>query len=168
MQWRLPLVMTRMSAMRPKHFAAGKDIFIEKPLCLSSDCEEVCNQYMASVRSLSVDIRFTRFPDARYNGCRPPSPMMPGGNGSLLGRPAGPMEFKILSHAGLAVSAAGKTVVCDPWLVGSTYWRSWWNYPPPSPELLASLKPDCIYITHIHWDHFTGPRSEGLGRIFRL
>ncbi|MGI9308781.1 MAG: MBL fold metallo-hydrolase [Gammaproteobacteria bacterium] len=67
------------------------------------------------------------------------------------------MKYQILSHAGLAVSAGDKTVICDPWLIGSTYWRSWFNYPPPAPELIDSLKPDCIYLTHIHWDHFAGP-----------
>lgn len=67
------------------------------------------------------------------------------------------MEFQILSHAGLAVTGAGKQLICDPWLIGSTYWRSWWNYPPVSPELVASLKPDFIYLTHVHWDHFQGP-----------
>jgi len=67
------------------------------------------------------------------------------------------MRFQILSHAGLAISGSGATLVCDPWLVGSCYWRSWWNYPPVSPDLIASLKPDFIYLTHIHWDHFHGP-----------
>jgi len=67
------------------------------------------------------------------------------------------MRFRILSHAGLEVQGAGKTLVFDPWLLGSTYWRSWWNYPPVSRELIASLKPDFIYITHVHWDHFQGP-----------
>lgn len=67
------------------------------------------------------------------------------------------MRFQILSHAGLLVEAAGKSLVCDPWLVGSTYWRSWWNYPPVSRELVRSLRPDFIYLTHVHWDHFTGP-----------
>ncbi|MHA4847805.1 MBL fold metallo-hydrolase [Flavitalea antarctica] len=68
------------------------------------------------------------------------------------------MEFKILSHAGLLVTAnSGKTLVCDPWLIGSSYWRSWWNYPPVSKTLVDSLKPDYIYLTHIHWDHFHGP-----------
>jgi UDP-MurNAc hydroxylase len=66
------------------------------------------------------------------------------------------MQFRILSHAGLEVSHAGKTLICDPWVVGSTHWRSWWNYPPVSRELVASLKPDYIYLTHIHWDHFQG------------
>jgi UDP-MurNAc hydroxylase len=64
------------------------------------------------------------------------------------------MYFQTLSHAGLRVVAAGKELVCDPWLVGSTYWRSWWNYPPVPEELVASLKPDFIYLTHLHWDHF--------------
>lgn len=67
------------------------------------------------------------------------------------------MEFKILSHAGLLVkNKPGKSLVCDPWLVGSSYWRSWWNYPPVSKELINSLQPDFIYLTHIHWDHFHG------------
>jgi hypothetical protein len=67
------------------------------------------------------------------------------------------MEFQILSHAGLLVkNKPGKSLICDPWLVGSSYWRSWWNYPPVSPALVNSLQPDFIYLTHIHWDHFHG------------
>jgi UDP-MurNAc hydroxylase len=66
------------------------------------------------------------------------------------------MYFQTLSHAGLRVVASGKELVCDPWLVGSTYWRSWWNYPPVPKELVESLKPDFIYLTHLHWDHFQG------------
>ena len=64
------------------------------------------------------------------------------------------MYFQTLSHAGLRVVASGKELVCDPWLAGSTYWRSWWNYPPVPKELVESLKPDFIYLTHLHWDHF--------------
>lgn len=64
------------------------------------------------------------------------------------------MFFRILSHAGMEVRAASKTLLFDPWLIGSTYWRSWWNYPPVSRELIESLRPDFIYLTHIHWDHF--------------
>lgn len=64
------------------------------------------------------------------------------------------MEFQTLSHAGLRVSAGGKELICDPWLVGSTYWRSWWNYPPVPRALVDTLRPDFIYLTHLHWDHF--------------
>ncbi len=31
-----------------------------------------------------------------------------------------------------------------------------WNYPPVSKDLINSLQPDFIYLTHIHWDHFHG------------
>ncbi len=65
-------------------------------------------------------------------------------------------SFRILSHAGLLVTGAGKRLVFDPWINGSAYWRSWWNYPPVDPGLAASLRPDFIYLTHIHWDHFHG------------
>lgn len=64
------------------------------------------------------------------------------------------MKFQVLSHAGLRVCAGGKELICDPWLVGSVYWRSWWNYPPVPKALVESLKPDFIYLTHLHWDHF--------------
>jgi UDP-MurNAc hydroxylase len=74
------------------------------------------------------------------------------------------MKFQILSHAGLLVSDESKTLVCDPWIVGSTYWRSWWNYPPVSPELLASIRPDYVYLTHVHWDHFHGPSLKRFDR----
>lgn len=65
--------------------------------------------------------------------------------------------FQILSHAGLLVKGGGKSLIFDPWLVGSCYWRSWWNYPPVPRPLIDSLRPDFIYLTHIHWDHFHGP-----------
>lgn len=67
------------------------------------------------------------------------------------------MKFTVLSHAGLAVDCNDTQLVCDPWLVGSTYWRSWWNYPPVAASTMRSLRPDCVYLTHIHWDHFQGP-----------
>jgi UDP-MurNAc hydroxylase len=74
------------------------------------------------------------------------------------------MKFTILSHAGLLVEHAGVRVVCDPWLLGSCYWRSWWNFPEPDPELTADLRADFIYLTHLHWDHFHGP---SLKRLFK-
>ena len=73
------------------------------------------------------------------------------------------MKFTILSHAGLLVEHAGVRVVCDPWLVGSCYWRSWWNFPEPDPGLIADLRADFVYLTHLHWDHFHGP---SLRRLF--
>ena len=67
------------------------------------------------------------------------------------------MEFTVISHAGLSVESGDVSLLMDPWLIGSCYWRSWWNLPEPSPELVESLAPTHIYLTHLHWDHFHGP-----------
>lgn len=47
-------------------------------------------------------------------------------------------------------------LLVDPWLIGSCYWRSWWNYPPVKKMDDEVLNPDVIYITHVHWDHWHG------------
>lgn len=67
------------------------------------------------------------------------------------------MRFQILSHAGMMVEESGVSLLFDPWLIGSCYWRSWWNFPEPDRTLVTSLKPNYIYLTHLHWDHFHGP-----------
>ena len=73
------------------------------------------------------------------------------------------MRFRILGHACLEVTSNSKQLLCDPWLVGSAYWRSWWNYPPVPDGLVDTLKPDFVYLTHMHWDHFHGPTLRRLG-----
>lgn len=50
----------------------------------------------------------------------------------------------------------------DPWLIGSCYWRSWWNYPPVDKTSVQNIKVDAIYITHVHWDHWHGPSLKKL------
>lgn len=72
------------------------------------------------------------------------------------------MKFTILSHAGLLVEHNDKRVVCDPWLLGSCYWRSWWNFPEPPRQLISDLSADYIYLTHLHWDHFHGASLKKL------
>lgn len=73
------------------------------------------------------------------------------------------MKFRILGHACLEVEAGGMRLICDPWLAGSAYWRSWWNFPPVPDALLDGLAPDVIYLSHLHWDHFHGPTLRRLG-----
>jgi UDP-MurNAc hydroxylase len=72
------------------------------------------------------------------------------------------MKITVLSHAGLCLEHNGVKVVSDPWLVGSCYWRSWWNFPEPPNALIENLQPDYIYLTHLHWDHFHGPSLKKL------
>lgn len=67
------------------------------------------------------------------------------------------MKLQTLSHAGLRINVEGHELLCDPWVTGSCYWRSWWNYPPVPKDLVATLNPDFIYLTHLHWDHFQAP-----------
>ena len=74
------------------------------------------------------------------------------------------MKFTVLSHAGLHVEHNGVSIVVDPWLIGSCYWRSWWNYPEPDRSLIDNLKPDYIYLTHLHWDHCHGPSLRQFDR----
>ncbi len=74
------------------------------------------------------------------------------------------MKFEILSHASLHVEHNGKSVLIDPWLRGSAYWRSWWNFPPVDHARIETLTPDFIYLTHIHWDHFHGPSLKAFSR----
>jgi UDP-MurNAc hydroxylase len=78
------------------------------------------------------------------------------------------MEFEILSHAGLRIEHDGVNLIVDPWLVGSAYWRSWWNYPPVDMARARALHADFIYLTHIHWDHFHGPSLRALGKDVQI
>lgn len=65
--------------------------------------------------------------------------------------------IKIHSHACLEVQSKSTKLLVDPWLLGSCYWRSWWNYPPSNEINFNDINPDFIYITHVHWDHWHGP-----------
>ena len=71
-------------------------------------------------------------------------------------------NFKVLSHASALVSHNGSSIIMDPWLIGSCYWRSWWNYPPVPRSRVNDLEVDAIYITHVHWDHWHGPSLKRL------
>ena len=74
------------------------------------------------------------------------------------------MRFQVISHAGLLIENQSTSLMCDPWILGSCYWRSWWNYPPVSEALVDALNPEFIYLTHMHWDHFHGDSLRKLGK----
>tara|TARA_B100000886_G_scaffold42576_1_gene26115 strand:- start:764 stop:2218 length:1455 start_codon:yes stop_codon:yes gene_type:complete len=72
-------------------------------------------------------------------------------------------------HSCCELRSENFSLICDPWLLGSAYWRSWWNF--PKVESLDSLikiwnnqKNIYVYLTHQHWDHFHGPT---LRKIYR-
>lgn len=78
-------------------------------------------------------------------------------------------ELLIHGHSCLEIRSKSLSLICDPWLLGSTYWRSWWNFP-ESPDLDSLLEiwskkeKVYIYITHLHWDHFHGPTLRKIKR----
>ena len=72
------------------------------------------------------------------------------------------MRFTVIGHSCLYVETSGPTILVDPWLFGSCYWRSWWLDPPNdelAPEVLA---PDFVYLTHHHADHLHYPSMRRL------
>lgn len=66
-------------------------------------------------------------------------------------------SFKIMSHASLLFKRNDTSIIIDPWLVGSCYWRSWWNIPEPVPDKHELMDVNYVIISHIHWDHWHGP-----------
>jgi len=81
------------------------------------------------------------------------------------------MRFTVIGHASLYIETdgangdlSGPTILVDPWLFGSCYWRSWWHFA-PSQELRPEwLAPDYLYLTHHHFDHFHYPSMRRLDR----
>ncbi|HWS45924.1 MAG TPA: MBL fold metallo-hydrolase [Acidimicrobiia bacterium] len=74
------------------------------------------------------------------------------------------MRFTVIGHSCLYVETSGPTIIVDPWLIGSCFWRSWWHYPPapePKPEWLT---PDYVYLTHHHFDHFHFPSMRRIDK----
>lgn len=75
-------------------------------------------------------------------------------------------RLKTIGHATLLLFENDVPLVAtDPWLIGSTYWRSWWleKYPTPD-ELKAVRDAKFLYITHSHPDHFHYPSIRSLGK----
>ena len=73
---------------------------------------------------------------------------------------ASEVRLTVLSHACLYIEFGDTRLLVDPWIVGSCYWRSWWNYPEVDNSLVDALDPTHIYITHLHWDHYHGHDSD--------
>jgi UDP-MurNAc hydroxylase len=74
------------------------------------------------------------------------------------------MRFTIIGHSCLYVETSAGTILVDPWLSGSCYWRSWWHYPPTQDAAPEWLAPDYLYLTHHHFDHFHFPSMRRISR----
>jgi CMP-N-acetylneuraminate monooxygenase len=64
-----------------------------------------------------------------------------------------PLTFQLHAHACLEIRYRGFTLLTDPWLAGPAFFGSWALWPPPRVDI-AKLRPDAIWISHEHSDHF--------------
>ena len=74
------------------------------------------------------------------------------------------MQFTVIGHSALYIESEHTSLLVDPWMIGSCYWRSWWHYPPIGELDPAWLQADNIYLTHHHFDHFHYPSLRRLNR----
>jgi UDP-MurNAc hydroxylase len=77
------------------------------------------------------------------------------------------MYLQTIGHASILIRDMYHCpiLLTDPWLVGSTYWRSWWIQNYPNKILRDELqKVPTVYITHEHPDHFHMPSIRTLGK----
>lgn len=64
-------------------------------------------------------------------------------------------------------SAAGNSILCDPWITDGAFLGSWYHFPPLQGhefDELLSRKWDAIYISHLHADHFDRKFVSALAR----
>ena len=78
------------------------------------------------------------------------------------------MRLKVIGHSCLLIETRAGTILVDPWLFGSCYWRSWWHFPPSPPPDEEMLNPDFVYLTHHHFDHFHYPSLRRINRSARM
>ena len=74
------------------------------------------------------------------------------------------MKITYLGHAAMMVDCDGTRILMDPWLTDPTYHGTWWHYPPLALGLRDLPKPDYLYISHEHPDHFDPPTLRHLDK----
>ena len=78
------------------------------------------------------------------------------------------MRVTVIGHSCLRAETRAGTILVDPWLIGSCYWRSWWHFPPTQEPTAEVLAPDYVYLTHHHFDHFHYPSMRKLDRSAKV
>ena len=67
------------------------------------------------------------------------------------------MQIEFIANASFKLTlASGKVLLTDPWYADGVYYGTWLNFPPLAPARRAeveAIRPDWIYISHIHPDH---------------
>ena len=63
------------------------------------------------------------------------------------------MKVKYIYSACLEIDCDGFKILTDPWFTDGAYDGSWYQFPKINPFDFIE-KPDLIYISHIHPDHY--------------
>ena len=65
------------------------------------------------------------------------------------------MEITHYCNSFISIKITKTIIACDPW-VGRTNDNAWLSYPiyRNGLNIINTLKPDYIYISHLHCDHF--------------
>jgi len=78
------------------------------------------------------------------------------------------MKITFIGHAALLIEAGSVTILSDPWWRGPCFGAQWWNYPLPYLGVLEQVRPDFIYISHGHHDHFHSGTLRTLDRSTKV
>ena len=64
------------------------------------------------------------------------------------------MKITYITHACLLIEIQGIKILTDPWLKGPCWGGSLWHYPTHNYTIKKIPKPDYIFFSHGHDDHF--------------
>ena len=64
------------------------------------------------------------------------------------------MKVRYIYSACVEIKTKDINILCDPWFSEGAFDGSWFHYPKVKDPLKVIKKPDYIYISHIHSDHY--------------
>jgi UDP-MurNAc hydroxylase len=64
------------------------------------------------------------------------------------------MKIRYIYSACIEIETKNLRILCDPWFTEGIYDGSWYQFPKIKDPLKILKKPDIIYISHIHPDHY--------------
>ena len=64
------------------------------------------------------------------------------------------MKVRYLYSACVEIETPKLRILCDPWFSEGAFDGSWYHFPKVKNPINIIKKPDLIYISHIHSDHY--------------
>ena len=79
------------------------------------------------------------------------------------------MNIKHINNSFFLIKTEATKLVCDPW-IGEMENTGTWSFPnlDNNKKILNKIKPDHIYISHLHYDHFDKKIFMNLIMVFFL